>query len=104
MTDDAAKEWGKERRARRREFNEATALERIDRRKTKSGYKDLRIHVTLKEETVQMGKAKAAKLNYGAGMNFSEYVEMLIWRDCRYGERAREARQQYAMEHKETSE
>ena len=37
-------------------------------------------------------------------MSFSEYVEMLIARDTKYGERARDARREYAMEHKEEPE
>ena|SRR5438309_7344950 len=103
--EDAKKEWGDARRARRRQYDKEDADRRLDHRTTRSAkYKDLRIHITIAEDIVAAGKAKAAALNYGAGMSFSEYVEMLIARDTKYGERARDARREYAMEHKEEPE
>ena len=34
-------------------------------------------------------------------MSLSEYIERLIARDTKYGERAREARREYAIQHKQ---
>lgn len=103
--EDAKREWGKERRARRHDLTPEEAAKQTDLRKSKvGGFKDRKIHISMSPEAHEAGKAKARLLNYGAGMTFSAYVEMLIMRDTKYGEKAREARRDYVMEHKEGPE
>jgi len=100
--EERARDWGRDRRARRHDLTPEEAAEQTDLRKSKvGGFKDRRIHITISPEAHEAGKAKARALNYGAGMSLSQYIEMLIMRDTKYGERAREARREYALEHRE---
>ncbi len=101
-TSESAKRWGEERRARRREFQEDRELERLDRRGVKRAqFKRERFHVSFTPEAFAMMEARRGKLNYGRGMDRSEYLEYLVRAHNERGPDAKEFRKAWAEAHEE---
>jgi hypothetical protein len=100
--EEAAKEWSRERSARRRPFEPGDIVERLDKRHTRTAkFKVRRLNITMTEEGLAMVDARRALLNFGRGMTRSEFLEMLARHYCKSGPAAKEFQKMWREEQDE---